>query len=165
MALDKFTRERLLNNLLATAPLFAPLDRRQRFDLIRRFTAHDVAAGVHVIEEGATGRGLFMLLSGEVDVSKRDQGSKVLLASLGPGDVFGEISLVHDEPASATVTAAKQSTVLFLAKEIFHRLEEAVPEIGDYVRNLGEERMMDTRLLLDSGYEDENTTEDDLILI
>lgn len=165
VALDKFTRERLLNNLLATAPLFAPLDRRQRFDLIRRFTAHDVAAGVAIIEEGATGRGLFMLLSGEVDVSKRDGGSKVLLASLGPGDVFGEISLVHDEPASATVTAAKQSTVLFLAKEIFHRLEEAVPEIGDYVRNLGEERMMDTRLLLDSGYEDENTTEDDLILI
>lgn len=164
-ALDKFTRERLLNNLLATAPLFRPLDRRQRFDLIRRFTAHDVASGVTILDEGSPGRGLFMLLSGEVDVSKRDGDAKVFLATLGPGDVFGEISLIHDEPASATVTAAKQSTVLFLAKEIFHRLEEAVPEIGDYVRNLGEERQMDTRLLLDAPADDEELVDDDRILI
>jgi cAMP-dependent protein kinase regulator len=163
-ALDKFTRERLLNNLLATAPLFKPLDRRQRFDLIRRFTAHDVAAGVNVVEEGAQGRGLFVLLSGEVDVSKRDGATKVLLATLGPGEVFGEISLLHAEPASATVTAAKQSTVLFLAREIFERLIEAVPEIGEYIRNLGEERLMDTRLLMQSAAPEE-LTEDDLILI
>lgn len=149
-ALDKFTRERLLNNLLSTAPLFRPLDRKQRFDLIRRFTAHDVAAGVTIVDEGAPGRGLFVLLSGEVDVAKRDGSSKVLLATLGPGDVFGEISLVNDEPTSASVTAATQSTVLFLAKEVFLRLIEAVPDIDEYIRNLGEERQMDTRLLLDA---------------
>lgn len=162
--LDKFTRERLLNNLLATAPLFRPLDRRQRFDLIRRFTAHDVAAGVTIVEEGAPGRGLFVLLNGEVDVSKRDGDTKVLLATLGPGDVFGEISLLNNEPASATVTAAKQSTVLFLAREVFERLIEAVPEIGEYIRSLGEERSMDTRLLMERE-EPEELTDDDLILI
>src|SRR5690606_1532813 len=115
LALDKFTRERLLNNLLATSPLFRPLDRTQRFDLVRRFKAHDVAPGVNLIEEGAPGRGLFVLLAGQVDVSKRDGEHKVLLATLGPGDVFGEISLLNEEPASATVTAAAQSTVLVLA--------------------------------------------------
>ncbi len=165
VALDKFTRERLLNNLLATAPLFRPLDRKQRFDLIRRFKAHDVAQGVVIIEEGAPGRGIFVLLAGQVDVSKRDEDSKILLATLGPGDVFGEISLVNDEPASATVTAAAQSTVLFLAREIFDRLVEAVPEIGDYVRDLGEERLMDTRLLLEAAESAEELTDDDLILI
>ncbi len=166
VALDKFTRERLLNNLLATAPLFRSLDRRQRFDLIRRFTAHDVAGGVTIVEEGVHGRGLFMLLSGEVDVSKVDGDSRVLLATLGPGDVFGEISLVLDEPTSASVTAVKQSTVLFLGREIFSRLVQAVPAIGEYVRDLGEERLMDTRLLLDASFdEDEELTDDDLILI
>ncbi len=165
VALDKFTRERLLNNLLATAPLFRPLDRTQRFDLIRRFKAHDVAPGVVIIEEGALGRGLFVLLAGQVDVSKRDGDSKVLLATLGPGEVFGEISLVNDEPASATVTAAAQSTVLFLAREIFDRLVEAVPAIGEYVRNLGEERLMDTRLLLEAAESAVELTDDDLILI
>jgi CRP-like cAMP-binding protein len=163
-ALDKFTRERLLNNLMASAPLFRPLDRAQRFDLIRRFTAHDVAAGVTILDEGSPGRGLFVLLAGEADVAKRDGDAKVLLATLGPGDVFGEISLLNDEPASATVTAAKQSTVLFLSKEIFDRLIRAVPEVGEYIRNLGEERLMDTRLLLDRDDEEE-LTDDDRILI
>lgn len=166
VALDKFMRERLLNNLLATAPLFASLDRKQRFDLIRRFTAYDIAAGVTIVEEGVRGRGLFVLLAGEVDVAKRDDDSKVLLATLGPGDVFGEIALVHDEPTSASVTAATKSTVLFLDREIFDRLVEAVPAIGDYVRDLGEERLMDTRLLLEMSYDgDEELTDDDLVLI
>jgi hypothetical protein len=40
-----------------------------------------------------------------------------------------------------------------------------VPDIGEYVRNLGEERAMDTRLLLDAPDELEELTEDDLVLI
>lgn len=166
-ALDKFTRERLLNNLLATAPLFRPLDRTQRFDLIRRFKAHDVAPGVTLVAEGAPGRGLFMLLTGKADVTKRDGEGEVHLATLGPGDVFGEIALLHDEPASATVRAAAQCTVLALPKETFQRLVEVVPEIGEYVRSLGEERLMDMRLSLDAARDalGEELTDDDLVLI
>ncbi|MDQ3034944.1 MAG: cyclic nucleotide-binding domain-containing protein [Myxococcota bacterium] len=163
VALDKFTRERLLHNLLQTSPLFRPLDRKQRMDLVRRFTAHDVAAGVQIVTEAEPGRGLFVLLAGEVDVSKVDGDSKVLLATLKPGDVFGEISLLHDEPASATVTAARQSTVLFLAKDVFARLIAAFPEIREYVSQLGEERSLDTRLLLDGGSDAEELSDDDLI--
>ncbi|MGE0787732.1 MAG: cyclic nucleotide-binding domain-containing protein [Sandaracinaceae bacterium] len=163
LALDKFTRERLLNNLLSSAPLFRPLDRKQRFDLIRRFTAHDVASGVTILDEGVPGRGLFVLLSGECDVVKRDGDSKVLLATLSPGDVFGEISLVNDEPTSAAVIAAAQSTVLFLGKDVFERLAQAVPEIDEYVRTLGEERQLDTRLLLDAP--DDLELDEDRILI
>ena len=44
-ALDRFTRERLLKNLLATSPLFRPFTPQQRLDLARRFTGHDVGAG------------------------------------------------------------------------------------------------------------------------
>jgi CRP-like cAMP-binding protein len=153
-ALDKFARERLLNNLLATCPLFAPLDRKQRLDLVRRFTAHDVAPGVVLIREGEPGRGLFILLAGEVDVSKVDGDSKVLLASLKPGDVFGEISLLDDAPTTATVTAARASTVLFLDRVFFDRLVQAFPAIKEYVSQLGEDRLMDTRLLLEAGHDE-----------
>ena len=164
-ALDKFTRERLLNNLLSTSPLFRPLDRKQRIDLVRRFTAHDVAAGVAIIREGEPGRGLFVLLAGEVDVSKVDADSKVLLATLKPGDVFGEISLLHDETATATVTAARQSTVLFLARDVFLRLTEAFPEIKEWVAQISEERLMDTRLLLEAGHDEIELGDDDLVLL
>jgi CRP-like cAMP-binding protein len=166
-ALDKFTRERLLSNLLATAPLFKPLDRKQRLDLVRRFTAHDVAAGTRIIEEGSPGLGLYVVLAGEVDVFKIDGQEKVLLATLKPGDVFGEISLLHDQPTTASVTAATNATVLFLAREVFQRLIQAVDAIREYVQNLGEERLMDTRILLSQGAagDDEELTDDDLILI
>lgn len=163
-ALDKFTRERLLNNLLATAPLFRPLDRKQRLDLVRRFTAHDVAAGTEIIHEGDQGRGLFVLLAGEVDVSKIDGEEKVLLATLAPGEIFGEISLVQEAPTTASVTAARQSTVLFLAREYFQKLLEAVPEIRAYVESTTEERLMDTRILLDSDGTVE-LADDDLVLV
>jgi CRP-like cAMP-binding protein len=164
-ALDKFARERLLHNLLATCPLFRPLDKKQRLDLVRRFTAHDVAAGVQIIREGEPGRGLFILLAGEVDVSKIDADSKVLLASLKPGDVFGEISLLEEGSATASVTAARPSTVLFLSKDVFARLVEAFPEIKEYVSQLGEERLMDTRLLLEAGADEEDIDLSDLVLV
>lgn len=164
-ALDKFTRERLLNNLLATSPLFQPLDRKQRLDLVRRFAAHEVAPGTVVIREGEPGRGLFILLAGEVDVSKVDGDSKVLLASLKPGDAFGEISLLDDSPATATVTAARVSTVLFLEKSIFTRLVQAFPTIREYVSQLGEDRLMDTRLLLEAGVDEVELGDDDLVLV
>jgi CRP-like cAMP-binding protein len=153
-ALDNFTRERLLANLFATAPLFKPLDRKQRLDLIRRFSAHDLAPGTTVIAEGEAGRGLYVVLNGEVDVSKVDGADKVLLATLRAGDVFGEISLLHEGPTTATVTTGTHTTVLFLGRDIFQRLIEAVPEIRDYIENLGEERLMDTRILLSQSGED-----------
>lgn len=164
-ALDKFTRERLLSNLISTCPLFTPLDRKQRLDLVRRFTAHDVAGGVVILREGEPGRGLFVLLAGEVDVSKVDGNEKVLLATLKPGDVFGEMSMLNDEPANATVTAARQSTVLFLPREVFLRLVQAFPEIRDYVAQLSDERMMDTRLLLEAGHDEEAFEDIDVVLV
>jgi len=154
-ALDKFTRERLLSNLISTCPLFTPLDRKQRLDLVRRFTAHDVAGGVVILREGEPGRGLFVLLAGEADVSKVDGQDKVLLATLKPGDVFGEMSMLNEENANATVAAVRQSTVLFLPKEVFMRLVQAFPEIRDYVGQLSDDRLMDTRLLLEAGHDEE----------
>ncbi|MBX3247797.1 MAG: cyclic nucleotide-binding domain-containing protein [Myxococcales bacterium] len=163
-ALDKFTRERLIQNVLATSPLFRPLEREQRVDLLRRFSAHDVAAGTHVIREGEPGRGLFLLLAGEVDVWKRDGDEKVMLATLKPGDVFGEISLLNDEPTTATVTAGVASTVLFLDRALFRRLVDAIDAIRDYVENLGDERLLDQRLTLDAANLEE-LDEDDLVMI
>ncbi len=148
-ALGKFTRERLIKNLLATAPMFKLLDRTQGIDLVRRFVAHEVAALTDVVREGEPGRGLFVVLSGSVDVWKRDGDEKILLATLGPGEVFGEISLLAASPATATVTAAQRSTVLFLAREYVERLMSSVPALRAYLETLGDERTMETRMWLD----------------
>ena len=161
-ALHGFTRERLLGNLMATAPLFKPFSRMQQRDLLRRFTSHDVAPGTVVINEGEEGRGLFVVLSGELDVSRRTaDGATVPLGGLKTGDVFGEMSLVRNARTNATVTAQRNATVLFLARDFVSRIVAGVPEIKAYLEALADDRETDNQLLLG---EDE-TPADERILI
>lgn len=148
-ALHGFTRERLLGNLMATSPLFKPFNRMQQRDLLRRFTSHDVAPGTHVINEGEEGRGLFVVLSGELDVSRRAaDGTVVPLGTLRTGDVFGEMSLLRNVRTSATVVAQRPATVLFLAREVVTRIVAAMPEIKSYLEALAEDREIDNQLVL-----------------
>lgn len=146
-ALDRFTRERLLKNLLATSPLFQPFSPQQRVDLARRFTGHDVAPDTELIREGDPGRGLYVVLSGEVEVLKGEEPFETTLATLRSGDVFGEIALVRGTPATATVRAARPSTVLFLAREYFERLMAALPEMRAFFETLTEERLRDAEVV------------------
>ncbi|HVR62235.1 MAG TPA: cyclic nucleotide-binding domain-containing protein, partial [Polyangia bacterium] len=140
-SLGRFARERLLKNLLATSPLFRPFTRQQRMDLIRRFDGHEVAPGTEIIREGEAGLGLYVVLAGEVEVSKQaPTGGVVSLARLRAGDVFGEMSLINQQPTNASVRAARQSTILFLAREYFQRLIEALPEMRAYFQTLSAQR-------------------------
>jgi CRP-like cAMP-binding protein len=162
-ALDRFTRERLLKNLVATSPLFRPFSRVQQLDLLRRFTGHDVAAGTAIIREGDEGRGLFVVLNGEVEVQKKDEtGKPIPIATLRAGELFGEIALVKGTPATATVLASRQSTVLFLGRDYFDRLVGAVPEVKRYFEELTEERLMSNQLLL---ADDQIVEEDERVLV
>ncbi len=161
-ALHGFTRERLLANLMATSPLFRPFNRMQQRDLLRRFTSHDVAPGTVVIRQDEEGRGLFVVLSGELEVARRTHdGEGVPLGALRTGDVFGEMALVHSSKTMATVLATRQATVLFLAREYVSKIVAAVPEIKSYLEALAEDREIDNQLALG---EDE-TPADERILI
>jgi CRP-like cAMP-binding protein len=158
-ALDKFARERLLKNLLATSPLFRPFTRQQQMDLIRRFDGHEVAPATEIIREGEAGLGLYVVLAGEVEVTKRQASGEVMLARLREGDIFGEMSLLNNQATSASVRAVRQSTILFLAREYFQRLIEALPEIRQYFEDLSERRDLETQLVLGN---DDRVTDDDI---
>jgi CRP-like cAMP-binding protein len=148
-ALHGFTRERLLGNLMATSPLFRPFPRLSQRDLLRRFTSHDVAPGTVVIREGEQGRGLFVVLSGELDVSRRgSDGRPVPLGGLRTGDVFGEMAILRNAATTATVVCVRQATVLFLAREYVARIVAAVPEIKSYLEALAEDREIDNQLVM-----------------
>jgi CRP-like cAMP-binding protein len=153
--LAKFARERLLKNLLATSPLFRPFTRQQQLDLIRRFDGHEVAPGTEIIREGDPGLGLYVVLAGEVEVTKQPAApatgsppAEVALARLRAGEIFGEMSLLRNQPTTASVRAVRQTTILFLAREYFQRLVEAVPEIRAYFETLSQKRDLDTRRTL-----------------
>jgi CRP-like cAMP-binding protein len=148
-ALHGFTRERLLGNLMATNALFKPFNRMQQRDLLRRFTSHDVAPGTVIIHEGEEGRGLFVVLSGELDVSRKaSDGTVVPLGNLRTGDVFGEIALLRGGRTSATVVAQRTATVLFLAREVVGKMIAGVPEVRAYLEALAEDREIDNQLAM-----------------
>src|SRR5690606_5712323 len=127
-------------------PLFRPFSPTQRRELLRRFTAHDVAPGAAIIRQGDRGRGLFVVLAGEVEVSAVGDGAATALSILRPGDVFCEMSIVRGGPTTASVTALTPGSVLFLAGAVVERMVARVPEIRAYLEALAAARALDTRL-------------------
>ena len=91
---------------LASVPLFADLDQASLLGL-EAFTFHkQFAAGELIMEEGRTGNGLYVVLSGSVEVVQGISESRPhRLRVLGPGEPFGEIALLGDWKRSASVRA------------------------------------------------------------
>jgi LmbE family N-acetylglucosaminyl deacetylase len=73
-------------------------------------------AGSHIVEQNEPGANLYLILSGHADVIQEDpDGTRRLLAHLGPGEFFGELAIVHQQPRSAHVVAVEDVTCLVLA--------------------------------------------------
>jgi LmbE family N-acetylglucosaminyl deacetylase len=73
-------------------------------------------SGSHIIEQGEPGASLYLILSGHTDVIQEDtDGTRRTLARLGPGEFFGELAIVHQQPRAAHVVAVEDVTCLVLA--------------------------------------------------
>ena len=81
-----------------------------------------VAAGKDLFREGDPGDGLFVVISGEINVTKRAPSGEHSLARLGPGGVLGEMSLVTADARSATGRALGDARVLHLPAARFRAL-------------------------------------------
>lgn len=159
-----FARRRVLMNLMATSPVFSTLAEGQRFELLKAFEPRVVPAGAVLIREGADPVGLYVVVEGEVEVSKDDaSGDRVVLAYLKEGEVFGEIGLIEDRPATASVTAAERAVVLFLSKARFVAYAETHPELKAYLRDLSAERRSETEEAMAA--DGEILEADDLIIL
>jgi CRP-like cAMP-binding protein len=134
--LDRFARERLLKNLIATSPLFKPFDNQQQMELIRRFEGIDMAAGTTIIRENEIGQGLFVILLGEVEVVKHGKP----VARLRAGELFGEMALLGDHPTNAEVRTIVPTSILFLGRDYFRRLVSALPALRKYFEDLSRSR-------------------------
>lgn len=80
-------------------------------------------AGTKLTVEGAYETTFFVLLEGEVQVTKKfDENEERLLKILRAGDFFGEMAIIHDAPRAATITALSEVKVLEIQRETFTRL-------------------------------------------
>jgi signal transduction histidine kinase len=86
-----------------------------------------VAPGEVIIEEGAPGDSLYIILSGELEVTKRTGGRDIALASRKAGEYLGEMSLLDNAPRSATVRAVAAGELLEVGSDAFHQLIRRMP--------------------------------------
>lgn len=96
-----------LETALRTAPLFVPLDERQRSRIGDLMTIRRFDAGAMILKQGSSAVALYLLLDGEVEVSREPEegGRAVTLARLKPGDVFGEMAVLDDDTRSSSIVA------------------------------------------------------------
>ncbi|MBL8954120.1 MAG: cyclic nucleotide-binding domain-containing protein [Myxococcaceae bacterium] len=135
-ALKKFCRQRLLTNVMSSSALFAPFSRTERRQLVERFRARDVQKGDVLIKEGQRSDGMYVVLSGEIEVRL----GLHPVASLKEGDIFGEMSLLTKAPATATCAAARRTSLLRLPREDFDQIVLSHPQILVLVSELTDER-------------------------
>ena len=108
--------------LLRRVPLFSLLTEEQAQQVAdavvkRRFKRND-----RIVEQGLKSNALFIILTGRARVLATDtRGREVILATLQQGDYIGEMSLIDNEPHSATVRAESQVDVLMLGRADFVR--------------------------------------------
>jgi voltage-gated potassium channel len=122
---------------LASVPLFSALSESQLSELARWFEARTASAGARLCGQGATGYTFFVLVDGTADVSS--DGKPV--ATLGPGDFFGEIAILGQGRRTATVTATSPVSLLVMFGAEFRRLGTTHPDIASNIRLAMEDRL------------------------
>jgi CRP-like cAMP-binding protein len=139
-----------LETALRTAPLFAALDERQRARIADLMTIRRFDAGTTILRQGTSAVALYLLLEGEVQVSREpeDGGRAVTVATLQPGDVFGEMAVLDDDTRSSSITTLGPARCALLSRwELIQELRRQ-PELAiELIRVLARRiRAMDERL-------------------
>ncbi|HZS88341.1 MAG TPA: cyclic nucleotide-binding domain-containing protein [Chloroflexota bacterium] len=117
--------------LLARVDLFRSLNKKHLAQVARLAERQQYAPGQVIVKQGDTGLGLYVIVSGSVDVQQERAGAEPInLNSLGPGDFFGEMALLDDYPRSATVIAREPTECLTLSKWHFLAELESHPEMA-----------------------------------
>ena len=121
--------------LLRNVSLFSGLSQRQLEQVAKLADELEVPAGRRLATAGESGHELFVIVDGEARV-KTPRGRSL---RLGPGEFFGEMSLIDGGPRSADVTASTPMKLLVVGhREFWALLNEAPPLVGKIMRALSE---------------------------
>jgi cAMP-dependent protein kinase regulator len=138
------TTSQELKELKASA-LFASFERDALIEIITSTELRSYNEGDIIVTEGEAGSSLFLVVGGAVKVFTRtEDGGNVPLAELGPGDFFGEVSLLTGRPRTATITASTEVTAIELDRMNVDRIAEGHPEVRKVLEDFYERRAADT---------------------
>jgi len=119
---------------LRKSELFAGLDDRS-LDILAEYAENRHFARGHIIvlqgARDAENLGLYVIISGKVAITRRmDDGRQVQLAELGPGECFGELSVIDGQPRSASAVAVEDTECLLLTAIDFREFLYSSPRVA-----------------------------------
>jgi CRP/FNR family transcriptional regulator, cyclic AMP receptor protein len=106
--------------------LFSTSSNRDLRTIRRTLEEVTVPAGRVLCEQGTIGREFFIIVKGEAAVRRNNR----KVATLGPGQYFGELALLDRRPRSATVTSETEMDLLVLGQRQFNGVLDAVPALS-----------------------------------
>jgi CRP-like cAMP-binding protein len=146
--LDNFRRQRLLATAMATHELFRPFSPPERRQLMEKFKGRAFAKGTVLLSEGQPPSGLYIVLYGSLRVTMKMDQEIVDLAELKAGDMFGEMSLLTNDPTNATITATSDCFVIRLSRAKFQDVMMTHPHVLEVVARISEERQQKNERLI-----------------
>jgi small-conductance mechanosensitive channel/CRP-like cAMP-binding protein len=125
---------------LGRVDLFTPLDLDSRERVARGLVEQQFCAGEDIIRQDAPGDSLFIIDRGLVDVRVTGNGVHRSIAQLGPGQFFGEMSLMMGAPRQATVTAVQDTVCYVLDQSAFRCVLDSRPSVMEDISTILAER-------------------------
>ena len=133
---------------LRQVPLLADLPEEDLERLYEMAETVSVPAGQLVLREGDTGDALYIVLEGELEVTKRRGGQEVVLSSYEPGQFFGEMALLERAPRSASVRTLRESRMLAIDQAAFQTLLSRSPSAPFNILRTVTSRLRSTESML-----------------
>ena len=119
------------SDLLATVPIFSALSANVLDELLSRMTKRSYQKNNMILMEDEFGDTFFIIAGGSIKITRvSEDGREVILAMLGEGEFFGEMSLLDGETRSANAIAIEESKVLILKRHEFLLFLERFPKIA-----------------------------------
>ena len=134
--------------ILRGEPIFECLNDAQLEEMVKEARLNHFGRGERVIQEGADGDSMFVLLRGDAEVSISKNGSSIPVATLSAGDCFGEMSLLTGERRAATVRAETDCQVMEISKPVMAELLRASPNTLERLSELLAKRKMENEGIL-----------------
>ena len=134
---------------LADVALFRALDDEDRVNLAGTMDVQPVAKGSTLFQQGDAGDSLFVVREGLVELYVKDHaGQEIVLHHVGPGDAFGELSLLDGRPRTATARVVEDSELLVLDREDLLNLVRKTPDVAlDVLAHMSQETRRADELL------------------
>lgn len=118
-------------------PIFVDLSRKQLERVARWADEIDVPAGYHLLDEGSFPHEFFVILEGTVEVEHDGKP----LATLGTGDILGEIAILEGLRRTATVVAATPVRAAVMMRREFDEMRAEMPAVAERIEQIARERL------------------------